>query len=386
MFIRNPVRTENVNAVVGGQTVRAPQPRVSSLTRFFCHVSPSLFASVMGTGIVAALAVRFEEFWPAFRGFGTAVWLLAGLWLLILSLALAGHWILHRCEAVSIGRNAAVLPFYGTVPMAILTVGAGTLLYGDAVFGPAACWIAGLLWTLGTLLGIATAIGVPVIAVLSAHPAEDFTLPCWMLPVVPPMVSAATGAGLLEHIDSPHLRLAMLTLCYGLFGMALILALLTLAMIYNRLMRIGAPAATALPTIWIPLGVIGQSIAAANLLGVQEISLNVAGSVTSAVLQTVGIGFGVVMLGFTLFWILFAAALTAQATVIQAPFSLSWWSVVFPIGAVTLGLSALAEAANFPVLQFLSLGLYVTLVVIWLAVASRSVAGRHMAWWRTQNA
>ncbi|MGE2837154.1 TDT family transporter [Mycobacterium sp. SMC-4] len=365
-------------------TVRAPGVPAPAGAGFFRRVPPGLFASVMGTGIVATLATRFEWASPVFREFGTAVWLLAAVWLIILSIGLVGEWTLHRHDAVQTGRTDAALPFYGTVPMAILTVGAGTLLYGPAVLGPAGPWIAAGLWTVGTVLGVITAVGVPIAAVLSADGPGDYALPCWILPVVPPMVSATTGAGLLGHIDSEPMRTAMQALCYGLFGMALVLALMTLTMIYHRLLHIGTPVAGTVPTVWIPLGVIGQSIAAANLLGLGNSSATVAGAAVGPVLRTVGIGFGVVMLGFALFWILFASALTAHGTEPGTPFSLSWWSLVFPIGATTLGLSALGEAADSRALEVFSLCLYGALVLIWAVVATRSLIGGHLCWWRSR--
>ncbi len=364
-------------------TDQSPPPATGgAVTGFFHRVPPGLFASVMGTGIVATSAARFDWVSPLFREFGTAVWLLAATWLIVLSIGLVGEWILHRRDAFRASRIATTLPFYGTVPMAVLTVGAGTLLYGPAVFGQSSQWIAASLWTVGTILGVVTAVGVPVAAVLSSDGLEDMGLPCWILPVVPPMVSATTGAGLLGYIDSEPMRTAMQVLCYGLFGMALIAALMTITMIYHRLLHAGIPVAGTVPTVWIPLGVIGQSIAAANLLGVGNGSATVAGVIVGPVLRTVGIGFGVVMLGFALFWILFATFLTARGTASGTPFSLSWWSLVFPIGATTLGLSALGEAASSRALELVALGLYGVLVVVWVVVACRSVAGRHLCWWR----
>ena len=102
----------------------------------------------------------------------------------------------------------------------------------------------------------------------------------------------------------------------------------------------------------------------------------------AASLAALRVLFGVVMLGFALFWILFATALTAHGTEPRTPFSLSWWSLVFPIGATTLGLSTLGESANSRALEMVSLCMYGALVVIWAVVATRSLAGRHLAWWR----
>lgn len=353
-----------------------------AVTGFFRQVTPNLFASVMGTGIVAAVSARFIWLSPAFAYFGTAVWMLVSTWLLVLTVGLVGNWIRHREEAMALLRNPVNLPFYGTIPMALLTVGSGAILFGPAFFGPASVYVAGGFWIIGTLLGIITAIAVPVRAVLSTYQLSDYTLPSWMLPVVPPMVSATTGAGLLDHISNAGLRTALQASCYSLFGMALIVGMLTLAMIYSRLVCDGTLAPAIAPTVWIPLGVIGQSIAAANFLGVHNDTALTSGPFSLGELRTIGVVFGITMFGFAVFWVAFAMALTAHGARVGMTFSLSWWSLVFPLGATALGMSALAEATGLAALDVGALGLYIALVGIWCVVAVGSIVRGHFAWWR----
>ena len=59
----------------------------------------------------------------------------------------------------------------------------------------------------------------------------------------------------------------MLSGCYAMFGLSLIIGMLTMTLIYGRLVHGGIPPVQAAPTVWITLGMIGQSITAANLLG-----------------------------------------------------------------------------------------------------------------------
>ncbi|GAB3220448.1 TDT family transporter [Mycolicibacterium hippocampi] len=349
---------------------------------FFHQVTPNLFASVMGTGIVATVSARFIGISSGFAYFGTAVWILASMWLLVLIAGFTGNWLRHREQALALLHNPVNLPFYGTIPMALLTVGSGAMLFGPAFFGSVAVWIAGSFWILGTLLGIITAVAVPVRAVLSTYQPSDYTLPSWMLPVVPPMVSATTGAGLLDHIPDTGLQTALRICCYSLFGMALIVGMLTLAMIYSRLVCDGALKPAIAPTVWIPLGVIGQSIAAANFLGVHH-GTELTGALFSLhELRTIGVVFGAAMFGFAVFWVAFAMALTAHGARVGMSFSLSWWSLVFPVGATALGLSALAEATGLAALDVGALCLYVALVSIWCVVAVGSIVRGHLAWWR----
>jgi tellurite resistance protein TehA-like permease len=376
---RNAVSANNLPGAGDRSAQATPQvpPR-----GFFRHVPPNLFASVMGTGIVATVSARFSWLSSGFTYFGTAVWVLATIWLSVLLVGLVGNWLRYRAQAVATLHNPVLLPFYGTVPMALLTVGAGALAFGPTFLGSGAVWFSAILWVVGTVLGVVTAIAVPVRAVLSTHQPSDYTLPSWMLPVVPPMVSATTGAGLLDHIPTAGLRTALQVSCYSLFGLALIVAMLTLTMIYGRLVCDGAVPPAIAPTVWIPLGVIGQSIAAANFLGKHNDSTVAHGLVLLSELRTIGMLFGFAMLGFAVFWVLFALALTAHGLRGGMTFSLSWWSLVFPIGATALGLSALAETTGSGVLQVGAFAMYVALVTTWGVVAGGSVLRGHLAWWR----
>ncbi len=73
------------------------------------------------------------------------------------------------------------------------------------------------------------------------------------MPVVPPMVSAATGALLVPHIAPGQARLSRLLACYAMFGLSLLASLMITTLILHRLAVHGTgPAATA-PTMWIVL-------------------------------------------------------------------------------------------------------------------------------------
>jgi tellurite resistance protein TehA-like permease len=72
------------------------------------------------------------------------------------------HWTRHRSAARSHARNPVMMQFYGAPPMALLTVGAGTLLLGPGLIGAdAAIAIDAVLWSLGTITGLASSVAVP---------------------------------------------------------------------------------------------------------------------------------------------------------------------------------------------------------------------------------
>ena len=228
----------------------------------FAHITPNWFAAVMGTGIVATSAISVAGDLSAVRGFATAIWLLAAVLLVVIAVAFGVHWVRHPMQARRYAADPVMVQFYGAIPMALLTVGAGTITVGSSILGTgAAVVVDAALWSVGTLLGLGTAIAVPFLMMTRQRRRSDLVaLPAWLMPVVPPMVSATTGALLVDHVPAGQWRVSFLLLCYLLFGLSLFLGLITLSMIYGRLVHGTVPTGCAAPTIWITLGVIGQSV------------------------------------------------------------------------------------------------------------------------------
>ncbi|MFD4182347.1 TDT family transporter [Rhodococcus sp. NPDC058514] len=332
------------------------------------HVTPNWFAVVMGTGIIAVGAASLPVEVPGRRAIAHGFWALAALELVLLSVAFAAHWVRHREHALGYARSPAMAPFYGALPMAVLTVGAGTAVAGGDILGSSAVAVAAVLWAVGTAAGVAAAITVPPRMLSGGAPT-----PAWLMPVVPPMVSAATGAALIPHLPVGQARLTMLLGCYVLFAMALTAAVVTMVVVIGHLARTGLPAVQAIPTVWIPLGVIGQSIAAANLLG--RASDSAVGPAAAAGLRAFGVVYGIGVAGIGLLAFGFACLLTVRAAGRGLRFSMSWWSFTFPLGACAVGAGTLGIATDSLAVQWLSVALFALLIGIWVVVAAHTARG-----------
>ncbi|MFP5312022.1 MAG: TDT family transporter [Actinomycetes bacterium] len=338
------------------------------------NLTPNWYASIMGTGIVATAAATLPLQFPLLRAWATVVWALAALLLVLLTAATAVHWIRYRQTAAGHHRHPVMAHFYGAPPMALLTVGAGTLLLGKDVLGEGlALRIDAVLWTVGTVLGLASAVVVPYLQFTRHRVEPDSAFGGWLMPVVPPMVSASTGALLLPHVPAGEPRQVLLLGCYAMFGLSLLASLITIPLIWNRLVVHKIPAAAAVPTLWIVLGPLGQSITAANLLG-GNAHLAVPGNL-AVVMQSFGVLYGVPVLGFALLWAALAAAITVRTLRQGLPFSLTWWSFTFPVGTCVTGLSGLASQTHLAVFDVMAVGGYVLLVAAWILVASRTFQG-----------
>ena len=336
----------------------------------------------MGTGIVANSAAGLPIHVPGLRVFALVMWIIATLALVALSTAFGVHWLRHTANARRYAAHPVMSQFYGAPAMALLTVGAGTLLVGRDLIGmDAAVAIDFGLWTLGTVFGLATSVLVPF-RMITAHSrrevdavvkVEVVALPAWLMPVVPPMVSASTGALLLPHVPAGQARLGLLLGCYALFGLSLFVGLITMTMIYARLVHGGLPPIQAAPTVWITLGLIGQSVTAANLLGAAAGSA--IGAPFAGGFHVFGLVYGLCMGGFGVFMFVLAVLLTGHAVRRRMTFSLTWWSFTFPIGTCVTGATALGGTAGSTFIHGLAVVLFVVLLGAWATVALRTVRG-----------
>lgn len=340
----------------------------------FANITPNWYASIMGTGIVAVAAAGLPEQFPGLRTFGVMVWAAAALLLLALTAATAVHWIGHTDAARGHALNPVMAHFYGAPPMALMTVGAATILLGRDVVGPrAAIDIDWVLWTAGTVTGLAAAAIVPYLMFTRHTVTATSAFGGWLMPVVPPMVSASTGALLIPHVAAGQARLTMLMACYAMFGASLLASIIVITLIWYRLAVYKTGEARMVPTLWIVLGPLGQSITAANLLG--GVAHQALPAPYSTALQAFGVVYGVPVWGFALLWAVIAGAITIRTVREGMPFSLTWWSFTFPVGTCVTGTTGLALHTGSDLFRYAAVLFYAGLIAAWIIVASRTAHG-----------
>jgi C4-dicarboxylate transporter/malic acid transport protein len=348
-------------------------PHPSSL---FANLGPNWFASIMGTGIVANAAATLPAPFPGFRTAATIVWAFAALMLVALSGAWAVHWIRHGATAKGYAHNPVMAQFWGAPPMALMTVGGGTLLLGKDWIGVTpALSVDWVLWTAGTVLGLITTIWIPFRMMTTHDIKPDSAFGGWLMPVVPPMVSAANGALLIPHLPAGQARLGMLMACYAMFGISLFATLCIVPQIWQRLVQHKTGAAAGVPTMWIVLGPLGQSITAANLL-----AGDAAGALPVPFSQGTSdfaLFYGVSTWGFAVMWMVLVAALTLRTARQKLPFSLTWWSFTFPVGTVVTGTSALSARIHAELFTVASVVFYLLLLAAWITVAVQTAHGSY---------
>ncbi|MFB7333321.1 TDT family transporter [Streptomyces adustus] len=341
------------------------------------HLGPNWYASVMGTAIVATAGAGLPVHVPGVPGLRAvcaAVWVLSLVLLVTLLTARALHWTHHRDQARAHLLDPAAAPFYGCLAMALLAVGGGAVTVGRDVIGTgAAVALDTVLFTVGTVVGLAAAVAVPYLMAVHHRIEPGQATPVWLLPVVAPMVSAALGPLLVPHLPAGQLRETLLLGCFALFGLGLLATLLMLPLIFGRLLT-GGPLPLALtPTLFLVLGPLGQSTTAVG--NIADAAPGVVQAPYDQGLAGFAVLYGVPVLGFALLWLCLATALCLRARRNGMGFAMTWWAFTFPVGTCVTGAGALARHTGLVAFDGLAVALYVVLVAAWATAAAHTVRG-----------
>ncbi|MGW0369407.1 TDT family transporter [Streptomyces coeruleorubidus] len=338
------------------------------------QLGPNWYATVMGTAVVATAGAALSPHVPGLRGASAGVWALSLVLLVTLLCARAVHWARHRDQARAHLLDPATAPFYGCLAMALLAVGGGALTVGRDWIGlRAAVALDAVLFTAGTVLGLAAAIAVPYLMAVRHRAEPGQATPVWLLPLVAPMVSAAVGPSLVPHLPPGQARETLLLVCVALFGLSLLATLLMLPLVVGRLVT-GGPLPLALaPTLFLVLGPLGQSTTAAGAFA--DVATGVVPAPYSQGFGVLAVLYGVPVMGFALLWFCLATALVLRARRHGMRFSMTWWSFTFPVGTCVTGAEALGRHTGLVAYAGPAVVLYAVLVAAWGTAAVGTVRG-----------
>ncbi|MFJ8624331.1 TDT family transporter [Kitasatospora sp. NPDC093550] len=338
------------------------------------QLGPNWYAAVMGTAILANGAAALPVRPPGLTGLAEVTWALGLAALLVLGSARLVHLTRHRAAArAHLLEQPAAAVFYGCPPMALLSVGLGTLLVGSRVIGTGpAVAVDAVLWGAGTLYALAVAGGIPYLMITRHRVSALESNPTWLLPVVAPLVASACGPVLVPHLPAGAPRQAMLYACCGLFGIGLLATLVLLPVVFTGLFHSKLPTLVLTPSLFLVLGPLGQSVTAVHQLA--DAARPVLPALAPAMLDLAEL-YGVAVIGVALLWLAVALAANLRARRAGMPFAMTWWAYTFPIGTCVTGASALARHTGFGGFTALAAGLYLLLAVAWVLAAGGTAAG-----------
>ncbi len=327
---------------------------------------PVWFPSVMGTGILATLLGQRSAEVTGLQI--AAVALLCLGWALLLGLSATFAIRTRRDRSVLYASvTSSAVPMWGAVSMGLLSTGAATLTVAPLLhpaLTDAALLVDALLWSVGTLVGLATAFGF---AALLIRQSVGQPSAVWGLPVVPPMVSATTAAALVPHLESPLGRITLLAVAAGCFFLSLVLGAVVFGVAYYHHWRVDPIPIAASATAWIPLGIVGQSMAANQALAAQSQEFLSPAGVPAV--QSLAHAYGYAMLAVSIPVVGYAVLVTVRGFRARMPFAPGWWALTFPLGTLSLGSHLLARSTGHLLIEVVSDATLVTLMGTWTLCA-----------------
>lgn len=271
------------------------------------------------------------------------------------AITIALGWLVFRSPRFEPG----VMPAWGMVSMGTLSLGSAT----TAILGDSWWWFHITCWVMGGTLGLVTCVVYIRLIFTRGAGAPTFS---WGLPLVAPMVASTTGMHVHNRFMSMDAPAGCTTiifyLCVGSFLLSLLLAPAVFARVYFYYFSPAGRRSTAnqlppmaAPTTWIPLGVVGQSTAAAQLLGAAS------GWKSAALI------YGTVLFVLAIPIVATALRFHYHVAIRGISYSPTWWASTFPVGTFCLGTHALYLATGIHWLDSISLfllGLMLVHVVI----------------------
>lgn len=356
------------------RATRSPRTTENRAVAAVRHLGPNWYATVMGTAIVATAGAGLPGEVPGLRTACAVVWALSLTILVAVLAARAVHWRYHRDQARAHLLDPATAPFYGCLAMALLAVGGGTLVVGaDWIGTGAAVAVDAVLFTAGTVLGLAAAVVVPYLMVVHHRIEPGQASPVWLLPLVAPMVSAALGPLLVPHLPPGQPRETLLLGCVAFFGLSLLAVLMMLPLVFARLVTSGPLPLALTPTLFLVLGPLGQSTTAVGKFA--DAAPGALPAPYDRAFTPFALLYGVPVMGFALLWLALAVALVVRARRGGMPFTMTWWAFTFPLGTCATGAESLAHHTGLPAFGALAIALYVLLVAAWSTAAVGTVRG-----------
>jgi C4-dicarboxylate transporter/malic acid transport protein len=341
--------------------------------------TPNWFTVTMGTGILALALNQFPVAIPGLHAAAKALWVLnIGLFLLFSGLYTA-RWVMFPHEARRVFEHSVVSMFFGAIPMGLVTIINGFIVFGIPMIGDAAITLAQTLWWADMAMAITCGVAVPFLMFTRQDHSMEKMTAVWLLPIVAAEVTAASAGVIVPHLANAQAALQMLMLGYALWAFSVPLAMSILVILFLRLTLHKLPHRDMAASSWLALGPIGTGALGLLLLGADAPKAFAAAGIPGigGIAQGVGVIGGAMFWGYGAWWLLIAVLTTARYLKEGMPFNLGWWGFTFPLGVYTVATLALARQTQLGFLAVIGGGLVVCLACFWATVAARTL---HGAW------
>ncbi|PWN94606.1 C4-dicarboxylate transporter/malic acid transport protein, partial [Tilletiopsis washingtonensis] len=367
------------------------------------NFTPSWFSVNMGTGVVSIL---LHELPFQFRGLGIIANIIFALnvvlFVLFLLATLARYLCFRNMLRLMLLHPAQSL-FTGTFPMGLGTIVNMIVLSLVPAWGAQWAYVAWALWMVQSIVSLLTCIGLPFLQFTRHELAFSTMAGTWLLPIVAPVVSAASGSVVASVLPPAHARFTLIV-AYILWGTAVPTSLLVFGILWARLAIHKIPPGSLSVSAFLPVGPCGLGgFSIMNLAAVQRhLALRGEAALGGASLYDAreqlmfadavyagSIVLALIMWGFGFVWLTLAIGSVVRVAGVRAPspalttpqcdmayiegglaFNMGWWGLVFPLGVFALSTNKLSAELDSGALRVLATILTVAVLLLWLLCLS----------------
>lgn len=376
-----------------------------SVKQRICQISWGWFASSMSTGGIALLLKQTPHQFTGLTVIGKIVFILNLVVFVLLSAALCVRFVSRPSSLRESLQDASETHFVATAVLALATIIMGIESYGSSSCGPWLQVVERVLFWIYVALAM-------VLAILQNWYLYHRRMACQqsfallrLLPSFPAML-AGTMASVLASNQPADQAKPMLIGGTTLQGFGFLMSLLVYAEFLYRMNKNGLPRALDRPEMFIAVGpwsftsvaLIGMAQVAKEkwpqryILSVAESSYSTTSSVSAADIALILATMTAVFLWMMAFFFFCIAAISTLAACQTfggeggsrgMTVSLAWWSMVFPNTGFTLATIDIGEALGSEGVLWVTSGMTIAQVTVWLVVACMTVWGvyeRRLLW------
>ena len=322
------------------------------------NFTPSWFAAVMGTGILAMTSMFYSSYLPFLEYVARGLFYFNVALFGVLLVPCVMRWIFYRADALRDLNHPVIANFYPTLPVGMLVLASDFMVIGKNF--QVGVWF----WMIGSALTVVFGLLVPYIMFKGEHVTLDHINPAWFIPPVGLIVIPIAGSLVIGHFSGLANEWVIFVNYFGWgAGFFLYLALLAISM-YRFILHRPLPNVLA-PTVWINLGPIGAGTVA--LLNIVNHCCFIADKEPFFVI-------GFFFWGFGVWWVAMAIMLTIHyIRRLKLPYAMSWWAFTFPLGAYVAATHLVAQRFSIHLVDHFGFALYLLLFFMWAATLVNTV-------------
>ncbi|PVU94976.1 hypothetical protein BB559_002866 [Furculomyces boomerangus] len=239
-----------------------------------------------------------------------------------------------------------------------------------------------VFWSIDVVLMLFSCLVVPFYKMVIQVHSLDKMYATWLLPIVPAVVTAASGAVVANVLPENQAHVVVI-LSYIIWGLGIPLSLCIIGIYYARVTLHKLPPPELLISVFLPLGPLGQG--SFGIMSLGKVANEIYGPNSSISIPTPlfgEIGFasgvltGLIMWGFGLFWLIMATSSVIYGMKQnKVKFNMGWWGLTFPLGVYTSSTNTLGNIFDSTAFKVLGTFLTCCLFCLWLLVFSKTLKG-----------